>query len=247
MTDFANLGFFYCQSGRLVVCDPSYGRKHLQHDQRTMNIATIVQNILPGRYAAAVRKDEEGEYNNDLVVWNIEYFGNRNFDSNWTQYSGDGGVFNNITICIDTEKAGIFDDFAYPQDMNSTGDPHDPTTFNGLCSYIATKTLIGAGIVGRSPTTGMGVVSSSGHGNGGYVLYAQRNPQLQIVALKLNFFDQSQDDYYDVDQSLFAKPNDTNQSPFAEYNANADHEFFMRDYKNIDEESDSDEDDEDEY
>jgi hypothetical protein len=197
MSDYHGLGYFVCESGKLVVSDPCYGREHLKEEARNLNIATILYNVRLGKFGGVVRSYQN--VNKELTIWHLDTFQKTEIrevpNSFWIQYSGEGGEKKNLTICVDSGQCGFFDESKYPV-SNSTGDSEDKTTFYGIACHITQETLWKAGIIGASPTTGMGVVSTSGHGDGGYTLYIRRNDKNEVVAAKLEFVDPSQDDSY---------------------------------------------------
>lgn len=204
MSNYHGLGFFICESGNLVVSDPCYGRKHLEDDKRNLNIATILHGVLVGRYGAVVRRHRDT--NKDLTIWHLDsYEGQDVTRLPWLQYSGEGGEKQNLVICVDSGQAGFFEETKYPKTEDNTGDSDDKSSFYGIACYITSETAWGAGIIGASPTTGMGVVSQSGQGDGGYTLYVQRDVSGNIIAARLDFVDETadeddeEDDYADGD------------------------------------------------
>jgi len=206
MSNYHGLGFFVCESSNLVVSDPSYGRKHLEDDKRNLNIATILRGVLIGRYGAVVRRHRD--LNKDLTIWHMDSYEGQDVTRRpWTQYSGEGGEKPNLVICVDSGQAGFFEELKYPQGQETTGNSEDASSFYGITTYITQETAWGAGIIGASPTTGIGVVSQSGQGDGGYTLYVQRDVFGNIIAARIDFVDEmandeDDDDDDDVDECL---------------------------------------------
>lgn len=193
------LGLFECVSGKLVVSDPCYGRKHLKTDSsKVLGVATVLENVKVGTYVAVVVR--KADVNTELLIWHQPYFqtaegnalhryllqGEKANNNIWSQYS-ESAEHPKLVIATDSGQAGFFDEPKYPIEEDTTGDYENRQTFYGIACYITERTAFHAGIIGTSPYKGMGVVSASGFGDGCCKLFVNRNPQNEIVACRLVF------------------------------------------------------------
>lgn len=200
MANYKKLGFFICESGNLVVSDPCYGRKYLEHDER--NVATILQGVLIGHYGAAVRRD--WDTNQELIIWHLDSYDSQDVVTQqpWIQYSGENGENPNLEICVDSGQAGFFEESKYPQqieDITFKSNTEGKSFFYGFACYITLETKWRAGIISTSPDNVMGVVSQTGDGDGRYTLYVQRDAFGNIIAARLIFLDETAEDDDDED------------------------------------------------
>ncbi len=205
------LGLFECDSGRLIVSDPCYGRRHIQVQTPpgVIQIATMLENVRQGTYAAEVIR--KSDVNMELVIWHREVFDQdvlRKYVLSgpealgcWIPYT-ESKEHPKLVIGVDSGQAGFFNEPNYPVDPDFTGDYEDRQSFYGIACYISSKTRLQAGIIGASQTRGSGVVSQSGYGDGCCTLQIMRNDQQQIVACRLIFLTDAElevDDRVDID------------------------------------------------
>lgn len=98
-------------------------------------------------------------------------------------------------IGVHSGQAGFFEQNNYPLG-ESTGDPNNKQSFFSMCRFITTQTQERAGIIAASPTTGCGVVSSSGWGVGVYPLYVAHDSNGDIIAAKIDFLVEEREDAF---------------------------------------------------
>lgn len=167
------LGTFEVTSGKLRVCDPCYSR----HDKG----AFLLENVLLGRYFASIEIRGMGIWGERVTRLDIRH-------ENYNDMNG----FDVGTIGVDSGQAGFYDDDYYPQGER-TGEFDDTDTFYGKACEI-TLSEEQAGIIDN-----FGVVSSSGVGDGEYLVCAVRESSGWVAAASIIFIPEDEGDDYEED------------------------------------------------
>lgn len=185
---FSQLGNFRCTSGTLLVSDPGFPRKLIkepfekaegEEDPSGFIIAAKLTGAKKGTWWALMKiSPKHTDRNAELTIIHESIYPPKGID-----FVKHGGI---MGIGVDSGQAGFFEQNNYPLG-ESTGDYDNMNSFYGMCCYITTQTKQRAGIIAASPTTGCGVVSSSGWGDGVYPLYVAHDEQGAIIAAKIDF------------------------------------------------------------
>lgn len=96
---------------------------------------------------------------------------------------------------VDSGQCGFYDDAKYPRDREEL--EYDDTKFYGRCCNLTLETNDGGGII-----DGMGVVSMTFIGDGGYPCYALKNEEGLVIAACLDYswhFSEDEEGYEDDD------------------------------------------------
>lgn len=174
------LGEFINESGEFIVSDPCY--KVGTWCQGKLN------NVATGTWKASIVNSDEGDWGircAELIAVH---------ESTKDTYALDWELCE-FTVGVDSGQAGIFDKKYYNNDdifdadekpRNDFGD----NKFYGFCCDT-TDSEEGAGVLKY------GTVSSSRYGDGGYDCFIAKNEKNEIVAVKIIFIGDEDDDYYD--------------------------------------------------
>lgn len=151
-------------SSNVMVSDPCY----------TIGTWCQIQlnNVKPGQYEVFTVTSDEGEWgirSANLILKHVDTVLDENFLL--IEHEGDVGV--------DSGQAGIFDMSIYPKNAHSK---IEYSTFLDECA-IYTSTEERCGILSNKK----GAVSSSGYGDGSYVLLYSTNDQEQIEYMNIMF------------------------------------------------------------
>lgn len=162
---------------KLMVTDPCYTRGTWSWCQG------VVENVLPGKWRARADFQDNGQtggWGDRVAVLEAHHEGflRSYIDRRWERCSFEVGV--------DSGQAGIFDESRYPQ--GETGDYGSKGSFYNDCC----ETTLGEHMFGS--VQGMGVVSRSGYGDGGYVAHVARDDEGHVVAVKVTFIGGEDDD-----------------------------------------------------
>lgn len=180
---FSQLGHFQCNSGTLLVSDPGLSRQHIvepfSEGEDVFTIAAKLTGAKKGKWWAIIKiLTKHPDRNAELTVIHEDIFPPKGID-----FVKHGGI---TGIGVDSGQAGFFEQNNYPLG-ESTGDFDNRNSFFGMCCYITSETNHRAGIIASLPTTGCGVVSSSGWGDGVYPFYVAHDEAGAIVAAKIDF------------------------------------------------------------
>jgi len=166
-------GKFEIISGKIVISDPCYTRD-------TWCIG-VIDNVKNGKWNFTANQiDSCGRR-----IQNIEAYHSGSSVKNY-KYIEDLGV--------DSGQLGIFDDSIYPhgEDM---GEYDDKTSFYGKCCEITlSKDAVGS-------VDNLGVVSSSGYGDGNYEAVLGLDVEGQVVKIEICFIiDEEEIDEEEIDE-----------------------------------------------
>jgi hypothetical protein len=172
------LGKFQCDNGKLFVTDPCYSRETIE----TGRIGVTLDAVKTGVWWAVFRNSVT--YPERVAELSIihESIYPPTEPLKLDKYEQDGWW----GLGVDTGQAGFFAQKHYPEG-DVTGDYDDRSTFYGMCCFITCDTPNRAGIIASSPTTGCGVVSSSGWGDGLYDLYLSKDDDGNVCAARIDF------------------------------------------------------------
>ena len=150
---------------KVMVSDPCYGLGTWCQG--------VLENVLPGNYNCKAEYSDEGAWS--LRVASIEAV-HEDYD----------GVLcmdmENVDVGVDSGQAGIFDYDYYAKYHDSCNvRPHvDDDWYDRVCDITLSKESAGS-------VDGLGFVSSSGFGDGGYACWTERNKDGYIIAIRVEF------------------------------------------------------------
>jgi hypothetical protein len=147
------------------------------YDKPTWCTATL-DNVRNGTWEYSVEEIDEGR----IASLEANYVSAGVILSDWEKIDQ--------TIGVDSGQAGIFD---YAQDPEQPGEYEEPGFYRDCCS--ATLGDEGYG------TVKFGCVSSSGYGDGGYDCFVKRSDKGEILAVRLEFITEYEEDDVDCDDS----------------------------------------------
>lgn len=152
---------------KVMVSDPCYGLNTWCQG--------VLENVLPGQYDCNVEYSNEGDWGirvSAIEVTHIDY---------------DRCVLNEelekFDVGVDSGQAGIFDYEYYAKyHTDSTEREHvDDDWYDRVCDLTHTGRFDGNTI------DNLGLVSSSGYGDGGYDCWTCRNKDGKIVSIRVEF------------------------------------------------------------
>lgn len=153
---------------KVIVSDPCY-------HYGTWCTSTV--EILPGEYRYGVKKQNIPGWG--VRVESISIIHKDYNNVNWKLTTADIGV--------DSGQCGIFD-YETNKDIIGTGEYDQKDTFYGkACTLTLSDDQFG--VMDNS-----GIVSCSGFGDGSYDLYIAKNEQKQVIALKVVFITDEEDE-----------------------------------------------------
>ena len=163
-----SLGTFKVTGGKLIVTDPCY-------DLGTWCQA-ILKNVRNGEWVADANIHDfgKGGLGGKRVTRLHAKHALRGTSLPW--------VIEDIDIGVDSGQCGVFSLNSYPE-----AEAHDSKFYETCCNLTLSPSK--AGIV-----EGTGVVSSSGWGDGGYVLRTRRDTEKKLVELEVIFIDEDEED-----------------------------------------------------
>lgn len=180
MTDnncLINIGKFAITSGKVMISDPCY------------EVGTggqgILENVKNGTWNAFVSRGTKGGWgvrNAELIVLH---------ENHHFRFPNDLHCFHvnfGIEIDVDSGQAGIFDFELYPKG-DFTGEYGEKGTFYDDCCNGTLDTQYHSDII-----WGMGVVSSSGFGDGSYNCLTIVDDNQKVIAIRLVFIDNDEED-----------------------------------------------------
>ena len=165
------IGSFRVESGKLRVTDPCYSKDTW--------CSGVLKNVMNGDwFATIVKKDEDtwGIRVAELHVYHADHIQDMNYSVPKIEERTD------IHVGVDSGQAGFFDEDKYPEHVTVE---HD-TFYNVACSLTLSENQ--AGILYN------GVVSSSGFGDGGYECFVSRLGDGKIIAAKIVFIGEEDDE-----------------------------------------------------
>ena len=165
-----------------MVSDPCYG------------IGTwcqgVIENVMPGTYKCHVEYYHDNFWGTRVSA--IEVI-NESYYFNELDYLEMG-----FEVGVDSGQAGIFDYAYYAQHhMDSNEYPHvDDDWYDRVCALTCIKNKFTG-----SAIDGLGLVSSSGYGDGSYYCYTADNQDGNVIAIRVEFMyeddEECDDEYYD--------------------------------------------------
>ena len=168
---------FEILTDRIRVTDPCYTKDTW--------CSGVLENCLSGKWLVekVVSNEGMGDRVAEICIWHKNYIGDV-----------DANEETDIDVGVDSGQAGFFDDSLYPE--GETGEYGELDTFYGkICEGTLNDNYVGISNVG------FGVATSSGYGDGGYDCFIGRNEEGQIVAAKIVFIgEEDEEDDYDWDE-----------------------------------------------
>ncbi len=161
------LGTFEISSGKVRVCDPCYNR--------TVDVP-IMEDVLPGKYIAEIAFIDTGKYGirvGKLSIWHEDY----------TNVAPK--IPASVRVGVDSGQAGFYDDQFYPIDQDKVAIDE---FYDKACELTLSEDC--GGIIDN-----FGAVSSTGYGDGEYVLYIGLISEGWIVSAMIDF--EVEEDYDD--------------------------------------------------
>lgn len=159
---------FQINSDKIRVTDPCYTKDTW--------CAGVLENCVSGEWFAERIISNEGSWGNrvaEICIWNKDYIG-----------EVDANELTDIDVGVDSGQAGFFDEDQYPD--GETGEYGQLDTFYGQVCDQTEGTDIA--------NVGFGVTTSSGFGDGGYNCYIGKNSEGKIVAAKIVFIGEEEDE-----------------------------------------------------
>ena len=160
---------------KVMVSDPCYGLGTWCQG--------VLENVLPGVYDCSVEYSDEGDWGIRVVAIEVTHKSCR-------------GKFivldlEDFEVGVDSGQAGIFDYEYYAKyHKDSTESEHvDDDWYDMVCDLTHKNN--------GNTTHCLGLVSSSGFGDGGYNCWTYKNEDGKIVAIRVEFI--TEDDYEDED------------------------------------------------
>lgn len=176
------LGTFEIKSGSVIVSDHCY--------EVGAWCQAKIDNVETGEWLAFVKQSDEGSWgirNAELIIFHINKMNRESFK--WSM--------EDAYIGVDSGQAGIYDINAY-RNNDLIGDiqnkfcfdiEKDGEKFYALNCDLTCGTELYAGVIRN------GAVSSSGYGDGGYDLFTSKDDDGKIVAMKIVFIEEEDDEY----------------------------------------------------
>jgi len=174
------------RSGKVIVTDPCYVKKYAV-EESSFKIAGLLENVAIGRWNASVDRGNFsgwGQRNWILRTWLSD-----------TKCPEDGWIDQQFIVGVDSGQAGFFDLNAYPND--DPGEYGDLDSFYGKCCQATCDAQYHADVIDYNGN--MGVVSSSGIGDGMYRCSTHTNENGEIDGIMLTFL--WEDDSNDSDEN----------------------------------------------
>lgn len=167
------VGEFDVESGALVVTDPCY-------DLGTW-CAGKITGVLNGRWHASIDHLPDDPYYTSSIHIVHE------------SHSHDVGslefTLSPFEVGVDSGQAGFFDESIYPPGVRPNDSYWNGDEFYDECCYATCDSANGFGVI-----RGKGVVTRSGFGDGGYSCYVARDPGGHVVAAKIVFISDDEED-----------------------------------------------------
>ena len=162
---------------KVMVSDPCYGLNTWCQG--------VLENVLPGIYDCYVEYSDEG-------VWGVRSASIEviHQDCENPQFEAE-----DFEVGVDSGQAGIFDydHYARYHSDRLESEHVDDDWYEKVCGITLSKEQ--AGIV-----DGVGFVSSSGYGDGGYVCRTAKDENGRIVAIRVDFIEENEDEEYEDEE-----------------------------------------------
>ena len=182
-------------SGKVIVTDPSYPKKDATDEKLSAVASALAVNGMlrakKGKWKACV---ERGEYSS----WRTRNWSLTTWHSSYNECPEDGWGESDFNIDVDSGQAGIFDSDKYPKDMSKV------TYFEDQVRSVTTEGNC-AGVV-RYKNSAMGVVSSSGTGDGIYECEEHVNCDGEVDGVRIIFLTDDDSESTSFSFSMFAPP-----------------------------------------
>jgi len=164
-----NIGTFELKTSRMLVTDPCYGKE--------IWCTYTITDAKPGIWEGDVVMSDEGVWGNRVAELHVRHT---------EDYATDPTEKIDTVIGVDSGQAGFFDLDEFPDCGGA-----DDKFYNEACEVTLSKGIP------AGPVSNMGIVSSSGFGDGGYSLYVGRNDKGEVISASLIFIDEVMEDDYD--------------------------------------------------
>lgn len=170
------IGVFKVRGDRLMLSDPCY--------ERGTWCQGVVEDVKPGKYVAKVAIETETHGWGPRVA---------ELEAVHQDFTG-APVYSRLPfeVGVDSGQAGIFDDLIYPEGNRDQGGEFNKDGFYDICCNITLEG--GSSCCGAGVLLDGGVVSSSGYGDGGYAAYAAKDGNGKVVAVKIVFIGEDEDE-----------------------------------------------------
>ena len=194
------IGTFEVKGDQLRVSDPCY--------ERDTWCAGVIKKVLPGKWNAMVEmwsNDKTHGWGERVAVLRVEHedYTGRLLNKQMT-YEDSG-----IDVGVDSGQCGIYDESRYQLDgKGEYGE--DGTWYGEACKCTHGKEdEFGRPLKGEPYFTAgilnlyggpLGVVSSSGYGDGSYSCEVERDPDGNAVAVTVTFLDDEEDEEYEDEE-----------------------------------------------
>lgn len=141
----------------------------------------VLDNVLPGTYDCEVEYSDEGAWGERVAAIEVVHQ-----DCGISAYEAE-----HFTVGVDSGQAGIFDYDYYAQ--YHTDDECDDDWYDRVCDITLAEESAGA-------IDELGLVSSSGYGDGSYTCYTSRDRNGYIVAIRIEYIvEEDEEDEWDDD------------------------------------------------
>ena len=166
---------FIALGDKIMVSDPCYG----------MNTwcQGVIDNVLKGNYKCTVETSDEGEWGNRVSAIQVVH---EDYVKKSLEYSKE-----NFEVGVDSGQAGIFD-YEYYKKYHSDSSEIEHVNkawYWEICELTVTTNVNWPTIQISDGNTidGLGFVSSSGYGDGGYDCWTAHNDEGKIVAIRVEY------------------------------------------------------------
>ena len=150
---------------KVMVSDPCYGLGTWCQG--------VLENVFPGNYKCNVEYSDEGDWGIRVAAIEVVH---EDYDEVLCM------DMENFDVGVDSGQAGIFD-YDYYSEYHDSCDvrPHvNDDWYDRVCNITLSEASAGN-------IDGLGFVSSSGFGDGGYACWTERNRDGYIVAIRVEF------------------------------------------------------------
>lgn len=136
----------------------------------------VLENVLPGNYNCEVEYSDEGAWGTRVAAIEVRH---EDYDDFVPM------DMENFDVGVDSGQAGIFD-YDYYAKYHDHSDVEDDW-YDKVCNITLSRESAGA-------TDGLGFVSSSGYGDGGYGCWTAREKSGYVVAIRVEFITEYEED-----------------------------------------------------
>lgn len=161
---------------KVMVSDPCYGLGTWCQG--------VIENVLPGDYHCMVEYSDEG-------IWGVRVAAIEVIHQNTRVIRYESQDFE---VGVDSGQAGIFDYEYYAKYHTDCkkSDHVDDDWYDKVCDLTLSRESAGT-------IDNLGLVSSSGYGDGGYTCWVSTNEDGKVNAIRIEFI-VDEEDYYDEDE-----------------------------------------------